>query len=162
MHRTDGIPVIMDIGLFHQPMLKINLEHLKIKRTNLSAHKHNIKVLLDFVANHVNELHPLFKQYPEWFGKLELPDGRLNLRLWDEFRLTTWFEPYLPKFNFVGSKDVVEFMSSNAVWWLKETGADGFRQDAVKHMPNEFWRTLTQKIKKEIELPMNVSSLSNW
>ncbi|MBA4406772.1 hypothetical protein C0389_05805 [bacterium] len=129
----------------------------KLKEIISLAHKHKIKVLLDFVANHVNELHPLFKQHPEWFGKVNLPDGRMNLRLWDEYRLTTWFEPYLPKFNFVGSKDVVEFMSSNAVWWLKETGADGFRQDAVKHMPNEFWRTLTQKIKKEIEVPMNIS-----
>ena len=32
-------------------------------------------------------------------------------------------------------------------WWLKRTGADGFRHDAVKHVPNEFWRTLTKKIK---------------
>src|SRR5690606_30180448 len=40
-------------------------------------------------------------------------------------------------------------MTDNAVWWLKETGADGFRHDAVKHVPNEFWRLLTKKIKKE-------------
>lgn len=129
----------------------------KLKELISLAHKHSIKVLLDFVANHVHEQHPLVKQHPDWFGKLELPDGRKNLRLWDEYRLTTWFEPYLPKFNFVGSKQVVDFMSSNAVWWLKETGADGFRQDAVKHIPNEFWQTLTQTIKKEIEVPMNVS-----
>ncbi len=129
----------------------------KLKELIANAHRHNIKILLDFVANHVNEQHPLFKQHPEWFGKLYLPDGRMNLRLWDEYRLTTWFEPYLPKFNYVGSKEVVDFMSSNAVWWLKETGADGFRQDAVKHIPNEFWRALNQKIKKEIELPTNVS-----
>ncbi|MHB9040740.1 MAG: alpha-amylase family glycosyl hydrolase, partial [Melioribacteraceae bacterium] len=129
----------------------------KLKELIANAHRHNIKILLDFVANHVNEQHPLFKQHPEWFGKLYLPDGRMNLRLWDEYRLTTWFEPYLPKFNYVGSKEVVDFISSNAVWWLKETGADGFRQDAVKHIPNEFWRALNQKIKKEIELPLNIS-----
>ncbi|MCX6174921.1 MAG: alpha-amylase family glycosyl hydrolase [Ignavibacteriales bacterium] len=129
----------------------------KLKEIVSTAHKHKIKILLDFVANHVHENHPLVKQHPEWFGKLQLPDGRLNLRLWDEQRLTTWFEPYLPKFNFVGSKEVIDFQTSNAVWWLKTTNADGFRQDAVKHMPNEFWRALNQKIKKEIELPMNVS-----
>jgi len=129
----------------------------KLKEIVSTAHKHKIKILLDFVANHVHENHPLVKQHPEWFGKLKLPDGRLNLRLWDEQRLTTWFEPYLPKFNFVGSKEVVDFQASNAVWWLKVTGADGFRQDAVKHMPNEFWRALNLKIKKEIELPENVS-----
>ena len=129
----------------------------KLKGIISIAHKHKIKILLDFVANHVHENHPLVKQHPEWFGKLKLPDGRLNLRLWDEQRLTTWFEPYLPKFNFVGSKEAVDFQASNAVWWLKITGADGFRQDAVKHMPNEFWRALNLKIKKEIELQENVS-----
>lgn len=127
----------------------------KLKELVSTAHKHGIKVLLDIVANHVHINHPLFKQHPEWFGTLNLPDGRKNLRLWDEYRLTTWFEPYLPKFNFVGSKEVIEFQASNAVWWLKKTGADGFRQDAVKHIPNEFWRALTDKIRKEIEIPRN-------
>ncbi len=47
-------------------------------------------------------------------------------------------------------------MVDNAVWWLKETGADGFRHDAVKHVPNEFWRALTKEIKEKIEIPMNV------
>ena len=129
----------------------------KLKELISTAHKHKIKVLLDFVANHVHQDHPIFKQHPDWFGNLILPDGRKNLRLWDEQRLTTWFEPYLPKFNFVGSKQVIDFMTSNAVWWLKQTNADGFRQDAVKHITNEFWRELTKKNKKEIEPDRRIS-----
>jgi len=128
----------------------------KLKELVNTAHNHNIKILLDVVANHVHEQHPLFKQHPEWFGELKLPDGRLNLRLWDEYRLTTWFEPYLPKFNFVESKEAIDFMASNALWWLETTGADGFRQDAVKHIPNTFWRTLTRKLKSEYEISRNV------
>jgi len=124
-----------------------------LKNLIKTAHKHNIKVLLDFVSHHVHQEHPFFKEHRDWFGKLELPDGRLNLRLWDEQRLTTWFEPYLPSFDFLNSKKAVEVMSDNAVWWLKKTGADGFRHDAVKHVPNIFWRTLTKKLKKEIEIP---------
>lgn len=112
-----------------------------------------IEILLDFVANHVHEEHPLWKTARDWFGKLELPDGKLNLRLWDEQRLTTWFEPYMPSFDYEGSLEALEFMTDNAVWWLKETGAHGFRHDAVKHVPNSFWRTLTRKIKEEIEIP---------
>lgn len=127
----------------------------KLKELVSTAHKHGIKILLDIVANHVHQEHPLFKEKREWFGELKLPDGRLNLRLWDEYRLTTWFEPYLPKFNYVGSKDAIDFMTSNTVWWMKETGADGFRQDAVKHIPNEFWRALTKRIKSEVEIPSN-------
>lgn len=127
----------------------------KLKELVATAQKHGIKILLDIVANHVHQNHPFFKEKPEWFGNLNLPDGRLNLRLWDEYRLTTWFEPYLPKFNYIGSKDAIDFMTSNTVWWMKETEADGFRQDAVKHMPNEFWRALTKRIKNEIEIPDN-------
>jgi len=117
------------------------------------AHKHGMKVLLDCVAHHVHIDHPLFKQHPEWFGTLDLPDGRKNLRLWDEYRLSTWFEPYMPSFDYVKSTEAITAVSDNAVWWLQETGADGFRHDAVKHVPNEFWRALTKKIREKIEIP---------
>lgn len=117
------------------------------------AHERKINILLDFVSNHVHMEHPFWKEHRDWFGVLELPDGRKNLRLWDEYRLTTWFEPYMPSFDYIGSYDALEFMTDNAVWWLNVTGADGFRHDAVKHVPNEFWRMLTKKLKRNIELP---------
>lgn len=117
------------------------------------AHNDGIKVLLDFIANHVHQEHPLWKEHRDWFGQLELSGGRKNLRLWDEYRLTTWFEPYMPSFDYVDSKEALETMTDNAIWWLQETNADGFRHDAVKHVPNEFWRMLTKKIKEKIEIP---------
>jgi cyclomaltodextrinase len=126
-----------------------------LKELVAKAHKHKIKVLLDFVAHHVHIDHPFYKEHPEWFGTLDLPDGRKNLRLWDEQRLTTWFEPYVPSFDFTKSVEALNVVSDNAIWWLKETGADGFRHDAVKHVPNKFWRTLTRKLKEEIEIPMH-------
>ncbi|HZW40130.1 MAG TPA: alpha-amylase family glycosyl hydrolase [Ignavibacteriaceae bacterium] len=119
------------------------------------AHQNNIKVLLDYVAHHVHIEHPFWNQHRDWFGKLELPDGRKNLRLWDEQRLTTWFEPYMPSFDYTASPEAVEAMTDNALWWLKETNVDGFRHDAVKHVPNLFWRRLTEKIREEIEIPQN-------
>jgi len=124
-----------------------------VKKLVKTAHNEEINVLWDYVAHHVHEEHPLWKEHRDWFGKLELPDGRKNLRLWDEYRLTTWFEPYMPSFDYGASKEALETMTDNALWWLKETNADGFRHDAVKHVPNEFWRLLTKKIKERIELP---------
>jgi cyclomaltodextrinase / maltogenic alpha-amylase / neopullulanase len=126
-----------------------------LKDIVIKAHQHHLKVLLDIVAHHVHIQHPFYKNHPEWFGTLDLPDGRKNLRLWDEQRLTTWFEPYMPSFDFTKSTDALQAVSDNALWWLKETGADGFRHDAVKHVPNKFWRTLTRKLKEQIELPMH-------
>lgn len=117
------------------------------------AHKKDSKVFLDYVAHHVHQEHWMWKDHRDWFGTYNLPNGRLNLRLWDEYRLTTWFEPYMPSFDYVGSYEALEFMTDNAVWWLKVTDADGFRHDAVKHVPNEFWRLLTKKIKEEISVP---------
>jgi len=121
-----------------------------------AAHARGMRVLLDFVAAHVHEAHPYARQHPDWFGALELPDGRLNLRLWDEHRLTTWFEPYLPKFDYDAAPAAVEQVTADAIWWLRETGADGFRHDAVKHIPNGFWRALTARLRREAparELP---------
>jgi len=120
-----------------------------------TAHSRDMKVILDFVSNQVHEKHPWFKEHPDWFGELNLPDGRKNIRFWDEYRLTTWFDTFLPSFDFPGSPRALEAMTDNAVWWMQKTGVDGFRQDAVKHVPNTFWRTLTRKIKEEVEIPEN-------
>jgi len=122
-----------------------------VKKVVTESHKKGIKVLLDFVSNHVHTEHPYFKEHRDWFGQLELPDGRLNLRFWDEYRLTTWFEPYLASFDYLSSEEALEEMTDVAVWWLKETGADGYRHDAVKHVPNLFWRRLNEKLKANVE-----------
>jgi len=126
-----------------------------VKKVVEIAHQHNIKILLDFVSNHVHIDHPFYKNHRDWFGSLYLPDGRKNIRFYDEFRLTTWFESYLPSFDYLNSQEALDTMISNAVWWLKVTNADGFRHDAVKHVPNKFWRGLTEKLKQEIEIPYN-------
>lgn len=127
----------------------------QFKKLVEKAHDKGIKVILDFVSNHVHQEHPFFKEHPDWFGELKLPDGRDNIRMWDEYRLTTWFDTYLPSFDYQGSSEALQVMTDNAVWWMTETGIDGFRQDAVKHVPNSFWRTLTRKLKREVESKQN-------
>ncbi|MBN2202075.1 hypothetical protein JW777_09000, partial [bacterium] len=113
------------------------------------AHRRGIRILMDFVSNHVHREHPYYRDHPEWFGDYTLPDGRNNLRLFDEYRLTTWFESYLPSFDYPRSPEAVDTMVSDAVWWLKHYQIDGFRHDAVKHVPNGFWRALTRRIRSE-------------
>ena len=61
-----------------------------------TAHDNDMNILLDFVANHVHEEHPWYKANKDLATDLYLPDGRLNTELWDEQRLTTWFDVFLP------------------------------------------------------------------
>lgn len=114
-----------------------------------SLHQKDMNIVFDYIANHVHAEHPLWEQHPEWFTNLELPDGRKNLRLWDEQRLSTWFEPYMPSLDH--SQPVVANASADsALYWIKEFGIDGFRHDATKHIETEFWRLLTRKIRMEV------------
>ena len=112
------------------------------------AHSKNIKVLLDFVSNHVHEEHPYFKEHRDWFGNLELPNGEINIRNWsEETRLTTWFDEFIPSFDFLSSPEAINQVVDDAIWWLETFNLDGFRQDAVKHVPHTFWKQLTAEMK---------------
>lgn len=112
------------------------------------AHSQGINVLLDLVAHHVHEEHPLYleKRHQGWFTDLHLPDGSLNTERWDDHRLTTWFDVFLPTFNFA-KQEVCDMLSDSAVYWLESYAVDGFRHDATKHIELRFWRTLTNKIR---------------
>lgn len=115
------------------------------------AHANGMSVILDYVANHVHELHPVYQNNPDWATDLYLPDGRMNTELWDEQRLTTWFDTFMPSLDF-SNPEVIETMTDSALFWLKEYDLDGFRHDATKHIQLEFWRTLTRKVKEDVTL----------
>lgn len=111
------------------------------------AHQHNMNVIIDYVAHHVHQDHPLYKQKPEWTTPLYLPDGTMNTEKWDEHRLTTWFDTFLPTWKFA-DHEVVEALTDTAMYWVEHYDLDGFRHDATKHIEEDFWRTLTHKVKK--------------
>jgi glycosidase len=106
-----------------------------------------MNVLLDYVAHHVHQEHPVYIQHPDWVTDLYLPDGTMNTERWDDYRLTTWFDVFLPTLD-LRRKEVVDALVDSAVYWLTEYQIDGFRHDATKHIDEIYWRTLTQKIKK--------------
>ena len=115
-----------------------------------AAHARKMKVIADLVLHHVHTEHPWWKEHRDWFGTLDLPDGRKNLRLWDEQQFTTWFEPYLPSFDF--SKDApVKALIDNSVWWLNRYKLDGFRLDAVKHIIPSFWWKFRAALREQVE-----------
>ena len=113
-----------------------------------SAHDNNMNVLLDFVANHVHQEHPVYIEHPDWATELYLPDGSMNTERWDEYRLTTWFDVFLPTLD-LSRPEVSGMLTDSAIYWIRKYNFDGFRHDATKHIPEVFWRELTRKIKEE-------------
>ena len=110
------------------------------------AHSVDMNVILDYVANHVHEDHPIYKKHPDWATDLYLPDGSMNIERWDDHRLTTWFDTFLPTLD-LSRPEVYSAMTDSAMWWVENSAVDGFRHDATKHIPEVFWRTLTTKMK---------------
>ncbi len=118
-----------------------------LERLLESAHERGMNVILDYVANHMHINSPTLKANPGWVTPDTTPDGRPNFELWDEFRLTTWFDRHIPSLD-LERKEVYEPLTDSALFWLEKFDFDGFRHDATKHIPEVFWRRLTNKIKE--------------
>jgi glycosidase len=102
----------------------------ELRALTAAAHAHGIRVITDFVANHVYETHTYYVD--------RTSDGEFNdLVICRDINwsapITCWFEPYLPDFNYA-LRSNVERTVADALWWIDAADLDGFRVDAVKHM----------------------------
>ena len=111
------------------------------------AHKNGINVILDYVANHMHINSPTLQAHPDWHTDSILPDGRRNFELWDKARLTTWFDVHIPTLD-LERPEVCSPMTDSALVWLDKFAFDGFRHDACKHIPLNYWRELGAKMKQ--------------
>ena len=111
------------------------------------AHEHGRNVILDYVANHMHINSPTLQAHPDWHTDSILPDGRRNFELWDEARLTTWFDVHIPTLD-LERPEVCSPMTDSALVWLDKFAFDGFRHDACKHIPLNYWRELGAKMKQ--------------
>lgn len=116
-----------------------------------SAHAKGLKVLLDFVPNHVGPRIPWVDASPEpdWFhGTKEhhrtangdfqyLVDPHAPPRLWLDV-VDGWFAGVLPDLN-QDNPDVAQYFTQNALWWAEETGVDGYRLDTFPYVSRRFW-----------------------
>lgn len=108
------------------------------------AHKRNMKVILDYVVNHVGYDSPWLndENYKDWFNENQ------EIFNWnDQAQVEKGWLMGLPDLNF-DNPEVVDFFLENSLWWIKETGIDGYRLDTVKHVPKEFWSKFTSNILK--------------
>ncbi|UQD51380.1 alpha-amlyase [Bacillus methanolicus] len=117
----------------------------KFKELVKEAHKRNMKVILDFVANNVGPHHKWVndpekqdwfhekKEIVNWNDQKELENGWL------------YGLPDLAQEN----PEVKKYLLDAAKWWIKQTDIDGYLLDAVNHVPVSFWVDFAKEIKKE-------------
>jgi glycosidase len=119
-----------------------------------AAHARGMKVLFDYAMNHVHADSPLFSEHPDWFWPLDF-DGKYCVCgdgcAWDGYEgRRCWFRDYLPDWNFQ-SPQARTASIDNAIWWIKETGIDGYRLDAVKHIETLWIEELRDRVDQEID-----------
>lgn len=118
-----------------------------------AAHDLNMRVLVDWVANHAHEDHDDWQTHPEWFNDRlicsadEDGDGQLN---WDQRPETCWFTGYLPDYDYTQIEPLTRSVDA-AIDLAKTYQLDGFRIDAVKHMPHSVFVNTQARIRAEIE-----------
>lgn len=128
----------------------------ELKDLVTAAHEHDLKVILDYAMNHVHEASPVYSEHKDWFWPNDNGQGGDCVCgsgcSWDDAvqARRCWFTDYLPDFNFENA-DARKYSIDNAVQWIKDTGIDGFRLDAVKHIADPWLFDIRARVKAEIE-----------
>lgn len=118
----------------------------KLRELVEQAHQKGMKVLLDVVVNHTGYNHPLAKDESrkDWFHH----EGARN----------PFSQYYLEHGSLAGLPDlahenpaVSHYLIDIHQQWLKDSGVDGYRVDAVRHVPGEFLRDFDRAVKEQKE-----------
>ena len=113
-----------------------------------AAHRHGIRILLDWVINHAHIDHEYVAAHPDWFRQ-GCVCGTPNCG-WTEMRLSCLFAPHMPDLNWE-HPDAGEQNIADALWWLERFDLDGLRVDAVKHVEDAAIHNLSLQVAHRFE-----------
>lgn len=114
-----------------------------------SANGHGIKVLFDYVMNHVDDQSELYQRNRSWF----VPGNPTCADIgWDNPGTHCAFTSYLPPFDY-DNTEARAWSIDDAVWWAKEFGIDGYRLDAIKHVPMAWLTEFRARFNQEFPDP---------
>ena len=119
-----------------------------------TANGSGMKVLLDYVMNHVDIASGLYQKHPNWFARGE--NNQLRLcepeDLWNDpyWGTRCSFTDYLPALD-LDNEDARRWSVNDALWWAKEFNIDGYRLDAIKHVPLNWLTDLRWNLKQQVK-----------
>ncbi len=105
-------------------------------------HRRGMHLLLDMVVNHVSFDSPLLAQHPEWFhhkGGITDWDSQEEVQTHDVHGL-----PDLAQER----PEVFDYLVGASRKLISAAHPDGFRLDAVKHVPIDFWRRYNARLRE--------------
>lgn len=111
------------------------------------AHSRGMRVMVDWVANHVAEDHPYYQDHPDWFGDYAWCEDADN---WNDIPETCWFAPYLPDVDYYNPEPLTA-MVDDALDLAQTWDLDGLRVDAAKHMPHSVQWNLERGVQARLE-----------
>lgn len=109
------------------------------------AHEMDIKVVLDYIVNHTGYDSPWLTDADkaDWFN----PDKTISN--WkDKEEVENGWLAGLPDLD-QSNPEVEAYFIENALWWIEETGIDGFRLDTMRHVSHDFWQKFSSAIKEK-------------
>jgi glycosidase len=142
---------------------------------NLSnaLHANGIKLVIDFVPNHIGVQHPwvLDPPAPDWLhGTLQhhratqsnfqdLVDPHAPRQAWSAVT-DGWFTDSMPDLN-QENPLVEQYLIQNALWWVETAKLDGIRLDTFPYVDRAFWRDFHAALHSVFPLLTTVGEISN-
>jgi alpha-amylase len=114
----------------------------KLQELVRKAHEKGLKIVLDIVPNHLGTGHPWLTDgaHAGWFH----PDCAINYS--DQASVEHCWLAGLPDLN-TENPVVRGYLIDWTNWLIDQTGVDGFRVDAARHLPKDFLRAFTGAIR---------------
>lgn len=106
------------------------------KRLVAEAHKRNLKVIMDLVANHT-AWDSVLMQHPDFYKKDASGAVIPPVPEWSDVAGLNYASPRLR-----------EYMSTLMQYWVKTCDVDGFRCDVASMVPTDFWETARAQLER--------------
>ncbi len=101
-----------------------------------AAHAMDMKVIIDWVANHTAWDNFLITEHPEYYTRNE--NGEMQ-----HPPETDWYDVADLDYSQDGLRD---YMAESLLYWVRDVGIDGYRCDVAGMVPTDFWNSVRPKL----------------